>query len=88
MYLNIGIDIAKNIHEVCFIDDSGKQIGKFMRIKNSRKSLEKFRNKVDSLSKELDSNPRIGIEATGIYWALGQNSLILPCVTNEVLYHP
>jgi transposase len=68
MYLNIGIDIAKNVHEVCFVDDSGEQIGKFMQLKNSRKSLEKFRNKIDSISKQLNAKPRIGIEATGIYW--------------------
>ena len=68
MYLNIGIDIAKNVHEVCFVDDSGEQIGKFMQLKNSRESLEKFRNKIDSISKQLNAKPRIGIEATGIYW--------------------
>lgn len=68
MYLNIGIDIAKNVHEVCIVDDSGEQIGRFIQLKNSRKSLEKFRNKIESISKELNAKPRIGIEATGIYW--------------------
>jgi transposase len=68
MYLNIGIDVAKNVHEVCLVDDSGEQIGKFIQLKNSRKSLEKFRNKIESISKELNAKPRIGIEATGIYW--------------------
>ena len=68
MYLNIGIDIAKNVHEVCIVDDSGEQIGKFMKLKNSKKSFEIFRNKIDSLSKELNAKPRIGLEATGIYW--------------------
>jgi len=28
MYLNIGIDIAKNVYEVCIVDDSAEQIGK------------------------------------------------------------
>ncbi|MGP8337105.1 MAG: hypothetical protein ACT6FC_02605 [Methanosarcinaceae archaeon] len=37
MYLNIGIDIAINIHEVYIVDDSGEQIGKFMKLKNSKK---------------------------------------------------
>jgi transposase len=68
MYLNIGIDIAKNVHEVCIVDEDGKQIGNFMKLKNSRKSLEKFRKKIESISKELNLKPRIGIEATGIYW--------------------
>ena len=66
MYLNIGIDIAKNVHEVCIVDENGKQIGNFMKLKNSRKSLEKFRKKIESNSKELNATPRIGIEATGI----------------------
>jgi transposase len=73
MYLNIGIDIAKNVHEVCFVDDSGEQIGKFMQLKNSRESLEKFRNKIDSISKQLNANQESELkqqEYTGIHYIL------------------
>jgi transposase len=68
MYLNIGIDIAKNVHEVCLVDENGEQIGKFMQLRNSRKSIEKFRNTIEKESEKLNAEPRIGIEATGIYW--------------------
>src|SRR3989337_583307 len=48
MNLNIGIDIAKNVHEACLVNENGEHIGK--------------------ISKELNAEPRIGMEATGIYW--------------------
>lgn len=68
MYLNVGIDVAKNVHEACILNDKGEQIGKYIRIKNCKSSIEKFRERVESTSSELDLIPRIGMEATGIYW--------------------
>jgi transposase len=68
MYLNIGIDVAKNVHEACFVNDNGEQIGKFIQVKNSKKSIEKFRTRIELLLKELNVKPRIGMEATGVFW--------------------
>ena len=68
MYLNVGIDVAKNVHEACILNDKGEQIGNFIRIKNLKCSIEKFRGRVESTASELDLIPRIGMEATGIYW--------------------
>ena len=68
MYLNIGIDVAKDVHEACILNDKGEQIGKYIQIKNFKSSIEKFRQRVESTARELDLNPRIGMEATGIYW--------------------
>jgi transposase len=68
MYLNIGIDVAKDVHEACILNDKGEQIGKYIRIKNFKSSIEKFRQRVESTASELDLIPRIGMEATGIYW--------------------
>jgi transposase len=68
MYLNIGIDVAKTVHEACLVNENGEQIGKFFRLKNSKKSIEKFTKHIESVSKELNVKPRIGMEATGIYW--------------------
>ena len=68
MYLNIGIDVAKSVHEACILDNEGKQVGKHFRIKNSKSSIEKFRERVESTARELGSTARIGMEATGIYW--------------------
>jgi len=68
MNLNIGIDIAKNVHEACLVNENGEQIGKFIQLKNSKKSIEKFTKHIEKVSKELNAEPRIGMEATGIYW--------------------
>jgi transposase len=68
MNLNIGIDIAKNVHEACLVNENGEQIGKFIQLKNSKKSREKFTKHIEKVSKELNAEPRIGMEATGIYW--------------------
>ena len=68
MYLNIGIDVAKDVHEACILNDKGEQIGKYIRIKNFKSGIEKFRERVESTASELDLIPRIGMEATGIYW--------------------
>jgi transposase len=68
MYLNIGIDVAKDVHEACILNDKGEQIGKYIRIQNFKRSIEKFRERVESVALELDLIPRVGMEATGIYW--------------------
>ncbi|OEC90501.1 hypothetical protein A9239_04580 [Methanosarcina sp. A14] len=43
VYLNVGIDVAKNVHEACILTESGEQIGNFIQIKNSKSSVQKFR---------------------------------------------
>jgi transposase len=68
IYLDIGIDVAKNVHEACILNDKGEQIGKYIRIQNSERSIEKFREHVESIALKSDLIPRIGMEATGIYW--------------------
>jgi len=60
MYLNIGIDVAKDVHEACIMNDKGEQIGKYIRIKNFKSSIEKFRQRVESTASELDLIPRNG----------------------------
>ncbi len=68
MYLNIGIDVAKDVHEACILNDKGEQIGKYIRVKNFKSSIENFRKHIESTASELELIPRIGMEATGIYW--------------------
>lgn len=65
MYLNVGIDVAKNMHEACILTESGEQIGNLIRIKDSKSSIEKFKESVESAARELNLTPRIGMEATG-----------------------
>jgi transposase len=75
MYLNIGIDVAKNSHQACLVDEDGKQIGKYIRIENSKSSIESFRAIVESIATKLNAIPRVGMEATGIYWYPIYNAL-------------
>lgn len=74
-YLNIGIDVAKNSHQACLVDEDGKQIGKYIRIENSKSSIESFREIVESVANKLNAIPRVGMEATGIYWYSIYNAL-------------
>jgi transposase len=74
-YLNIGIDVAKHSHEACLVNEDGKQIGRYIRIENSKSSVESFRTVVESVAKELNAVPRVGMEATGIYWYQIYNAL-------------
>jgi hypothetical protein len=49
VYLNVGMNVAKSMREACILTESGEQIGTFIRIKNSKSSIEKFRESVSQL---------------------------------------
>jgi transposase len=68
MYLNIGIDVSKNKHDACILNENGEQIGKFMKLTNTKTSLDKFLEQIKNISEKHDAKLRIGLEATGIYW--------------------
>jgi len=68
MYLNIGIDVSKNKHDACILNENGEQIGKFMKLTNTKTSLDKFLEQIKIISEKHDAKLRIGLEATGIYW--------------------
>jgi transposase len=68
MYLNIGIDVSKNKHDACVLNENGEQIGKFMKLTNTKTSLDKFLEQIKTISEKHDAKLRIGLEATGIYW--------------------
>jgi transposase len=68
MYLNIGIDVSKNKHDACILNEKGEQIGKFMKLTNTKTSLDKFLEQIKIISEKHDAKLRIGLEATGIYW--------------------
>jgi hypothetical protein len=46
MYLNIGIDVSKNKHDACILNENGEQIGKFMKLTNTKTSLDETVGKV------------------------------------------
>jgi len=68
MHLNIGIDVSKNKHDACILKENGEQIGKFMKLTNTKTSLNKFLEQINIISEKYDAKLRIGLEATGIYW--------------------
>lgn len=68
MYLNIGIDVSKNKHDACILNENGEQIGKFMKLTNTKTSLDKFLEQIKVISDKNGAEVRIGLEATGIYW--------------------
>ncbi len=67
--LVIGIDIAKNKHYACAIDDRGRVLQKSFAIMNTRVDFDYFFSTVLSLQKQHQkSDLIIGFEPTGHYW--------------------
>jgi predicted NBD/HSP70 family sugar kinase len=62
MYLNIGIDVSKNKHDACILNENGEQIGKFMKLTNTKTSLDKFLEQIKKISEKHDAKIRIGLE--------------------------
>ena len=63
----IGIDIAKNKHEVSIIDASGKLLSESISFSNTIKGFEKLIKYLSSYNVYSD-NCIVGMEATGHYW--------------------
>ena len=63
----VGIDIAKNSHEVCVIDSNGSILLKPFAFLNSTKGFQKLIDSLYSIDSSLSSF-EFGMEATGHYW--------------------
>lgn len=64
----IGIDIAKNAHEVCLLDANGDVLdGNTFKVPNTLGGFERFQKKLDKFGITPD-NALLGMEATGHYW--------------------
>lgn len=63
----VGIDIAKNSHEVTVIDNSGNTLVKPFKFKNSSQGFDKLLVALNSVSDNI-SDFEFGMEATGHYW--------------------
>lgn len=64
--LFIGIDIAKDHHDIAFLDDFGEVIREHLTISNDHVGYEKLHTEILPRMKSLD-NVHIGMEETGIY---------------------
>ena len=62
-----GIDIGKNKHEACIIDQAGRQLAKSLRFTNTTAGAESLLAYISSTNPEKDVVV-IGMEATGHYW--------------------
>jgi len=60
---NIGIDIAKDKHKACIVDENKKKLTTF-NFDNSHLGLAEFRKRVSKYGTRF----RIGVEATGVYY--------------------
>lgn len=64
----VGIDVAKNKHDIVITDSNGKVFGKHFTIENSRLGYKKLLDKIQDAKEFFDlSIVRVGLEATGHY---------------------
>ena len=64
----IGIDIAKNSHEVCFLDEEGNVLdGNSFNIRNNSSGFARLEQMLSRYHLSGD-NALVGMEATGHYW--------------------
>jgi transposase len=77
----VGIDIAKRMHEACFMDQAGQQIAKARRFRNTRRGVGAL---LDDLQ-QLGEPATIGLEATGHYWLALHDALVRAGHTVQVL---
>lgn len=67
--LVVGIDIAKENHYACAIDDRGRELSKSWKVKQSRQGFETFYADVMTLMDHHDKTQvYVGFEPTGHYW--------------------
>lgn len=67
--LVVGVDIAKETHYACAIDDRGRELKKSWKVKQSRQGFETFYADVMALMSHHDKTKvSIGFEPTGHYW--------------------
>ena len=62
----VGIDIAKDKHDCCILDTSGKMISKVFTIPNNKDGFDSLYQKISSVTDDF-SQIKIGLEATGHY---------------------
>lgn len=62
----VGIDVAKDKHDCCIVDNMGEIVVKNLRIKNSLEGFTKLIQRINSLTSDR-SEVEIGLEDTGHY---------------------
>mgnify|MGYP003298769723 CR=1 FL=1 len=62
----VGIDVAKDKHDCCILDATGKMISKVFTISNNKEGFDILYQKISAVSNDF-SQIKIGLEATGHY---------------------
>ncbi|SFE85746.1 Transposase IS116/IS110/IS902 family protein [Bacillus sp. OV194] len=67
--LVIGMDIAKQTHYACAVDDRGRELSKSFKVPQSRQGFQRFHTElVDLMKRHNKTNIYVGFEPTGHYW--------------------
>lgn len=81
----IGVDIAKNSHEVCFLDAEGNVLdGNSFNVRNNSSGFTKL-EKMLSKYRLTPENSIVGMEATGHYWLVLYSWLMKKSFTIKVI---
>lgn len=85
--LFVGIDIAKNNHDMAVIDSKGNILLKHLNFANSKEGFDKLHTKLMELASLHDSDISIALEDTGIY-GLNLLSFLRNYFINIYSYNP
>lgn len=65
--LFVGIDIAKNKHDICILDSLGTLLVKQLTISNTKEGFMTLHNQLSKLLAETGDKMKVGMEDTGHY---------------------
>ena len=63
----VGIDVAKNKHDLAVIDENGNIFEKNFRFENSYTGFQKLQTRLECLTEPFNDSIRIALEDTGHY---------------------
>jgi Transposase len=65
--VHVGIDVSRDRHAVCLLDDTGARIGTPVHVRNNRPGAADLIAQVAHAAARYE-RVQIGLEAPGIYW--------------------
>jgi transposase len=90
--LHVGIDVGRQRHAVCLLDETGTRLGKPFAVLNNRPGVADLVRRVGELAPAYNQ-VQIGLEATGIYWwhlyrTRGQAPELAPTAPRLIVFNP
>ncbi len=80
----LGIDVAKRSHRATLLDQDGQAVFRNLAVQHSREGVEQLCRRLAE-TEQLAADIRVGMEATGHYWMVLYEVLILAGYSVEVL---